>query len=271
MVLFDELGLAERSKKNPLKVLHSKLEYKEKRKGISFVGISNYSLDAAKINRALVLSVPDLDQRLDEIIETSNNIVESISEKLIKDPIFEILSNTYFYYKEELQFIKELVVYKKYKSEKAKMSATEKLTNTPPISTEKLTNITPLSTEMQTNNTLLSMENPTNINTQESLVSANIDIEDNTKKNESNKDMSESESEILTQNDQMQKKQLNSKTKENETSPNEEREKRQFESIKKEKEFIALLKKEDKIKKDFHGNRDFYNLIKGIVLDLENF
>ena len=56
--------------------------YTGKEEGISFVGISNYSLDAAKINRALVLSVPDLDQKLDEIIETSNNIVDSISEKL---------------------------------------------------------------------------------------------------------------------------------------------------------------------------------------------
>jgi hypothetical protein len=73
------LGLAERYKKNSLKVLHSKLEYKEKRKVISFIGISNYLLNAAKINRALVLSVPDLDQKLDKIIEISNNIVESIS------------------------------------------------------------------------------------------------------------------------------------------------------------------------------------------------
>ena len=59
MILFDELGLAEHSKSNPLKVLHSKLEYSGKEEGVSFVGISNYSLDAAKVNRALILSVPD--------------------------------------------------------------------------------------------------------------------------------------------------------------------------------------------------------------------
>ena len=86
-----------------------------KREGVSFVGISNYALDAAKINRAMVLSVPDLDQRLDEIIQTSQNIVESISEKLKKEPIFKILSKTYFDYKDELQFIKELVVYKQFR------------------------------------------------------------------------------------------------------------------------------------------------------------
>ena len=64
MPLFDELDLAEQSKSNPLKVLHSKLEYAGKADNVSFVGISNYTLDAAKINRALVLSVPDLDQKL---------------------------------------------------------------------------------------------------------------------------------------------------------------------------------------------------------------
>jgi len=48
MILFDELGLADRSKTNPLKVLHSKLEYEGKKEGTCFIGISNYSLDAAK-------------------------------------------------------------------------------------------------------------------------------------------------------------------------------------------------------------------------------
>ena len=102
MVLFYELWLAERSKKNPLKLLHCKLEYSGKQECISFIGISNYSLDTAKINRALVLSVPDLDKKLDEIISTSQNIVESINEKLIKDQVFSILSKTYFDYKQEL-------------------------------------------------------------------------------------------------------------------------------------------------------------------------
>ena len=85
---------------------------------MSFVGISKYSLDEAKVNRVMVLSVPDLDQRLDEIIKTFNSIVESISEKLTKDPIFALLSRAYFDYKNELQFIKELIVFKKYKNNK---------------------------------------------------------------------------------------------------------------------------------------------------------
>ena len=51
MILFEELVLAERSESNPLKVLHEKLEFRCKKERVSFVGISNYFLDAAKINR----------------------------------------------------------------------------------------------------------------------------------------------------------------------------------------------------------------------------
>ena len=120
MILFDELGLAEHSKSNPLKVLHSKLEYSGKEEGVSFVGISNYSLDAAKVNRALILSVADLDQKVDELMQTSKNIVESISIKLKNDKIFEILSRTYFDYKNLLQIFKELIVYKKFVSAQKK-------------------------------------------------------------------------------------------------------------------------------------------------------
>ena len=91
MILFYELGLAERSDSNPLKLLHEKLEYTGQKRGVSFVGISNYSLDAAKINRALVLSVPDLDGRLDDLNDTAKNIVGSISEKVKDDEIFKII------------------------------------------------------------------------------------------------------------------------------------------------------------------------------------
>ena len=84
------------------------------------MGISNYSLDAAKVNRALILSVPDLDQKVDELMQTSKNIVESISIKLKNDKIFEILSRTYFDYKNLLQIFKELIVYKKFVSAQKK-------------------------------------------------------------------------------------------------------------------------------------------------------
>lgn len=58
--VFDEIGLAEISKHNPLKVLHSLLEVENR--DIAFVGISNWRLDASKMNRALYLARPDPDQ-----------------------------------------------------------------------------------------------------------------------------------------------------------------------------------------------------------------
>ena len=116
MILFDELGLAEKSETNPLKVLHSKLEYGGKKIGVSFVGISNYSLDAAKINRALVLSVPNLEDRVDQLKSTVQSIVESISDDLYKNqkPIFDILSMAYYNYKNTLIFIKQLTAFKQF-------------------------------------------------------------------------------------------------------------------------------------------------------------
>ena len=60
VVLLDEVGLAEISRFNPLKVLHSLLEppgrgYPD----VAVVGISNWALDAAKMNRVIYLSRTD--------------------------------------------------------------------------------------------------------------------------------------------------------------------------------------------------------------------
>ena len=114
MILFDELGLAEQSESNPLKVLHSKLEYSGNKDGVSFIRISNYSLDAAKVNRAMNLSVPNLEDKIDQLNSTTFSIVESISEELKDNKIFKILSRSYFNYKEKLKFIKKLITLKQY-------------------------------------------------------------------------------------------------------------------------------------------------------------
>ena len=127
MVLFNHLELAERSSGNPFNVLNEKLEYTSKEEGVSFIGISNYSLDTAKINRALIFNAPDLDQIYDELIKTTVNIVESISDKLKKEPIFEIISKTYFEYKKILHIIKELIVYKRSAEVKNKQSKRKNL------------------------------------------------------------------------------------------------------------------------------------------------
>ena len=117
MVLFDELGLAEKSPTNPLKVLHSNLKYNGNKEGISFIGISNYALDPAKVNRAFYLSVPNLESLLDRLKDTAKSIVESISEELIEDnniKIFNIISQAYYLYKRYLIYIKEFMVLKQY-------------------------------------------------------------------------------------------------------------------------------------------------------------
>ncbi len=67
-----------------------------KQKGTCFIGISNYSLNAAKIYRALSLSVPNLEDRLDQLKSTAKSIIESISKDIYKDNlIFNILARTY--------------------------------------------------------------------------------------------------------------------------------------------------------------------------------
>ena len=257
LVLFDELGLAERSKSNPLKILHSKLEYTGQEEGLSFVGISNYSLDAAKINRALVSSVPDLDQKLGDLIETSHNIVESISDKLKNDLIFDIISYTYFNYKNELQIIKELVVYKQYiielkKEEKRKE---EEKQNKKIIKISEILN--------PTDNKLDKKELPRE--GQAGTIDENPDfkkLKDDLNK-KSNKPISEGKGQ-----DEEQTLISGSEEKINDLVKDNKIGKRHFSEIKGEKLYKTLLKKENKIKKDFHGNRDFYNLIRGIAKEL---
>ena len=145
MLLFDELGLAERSKYNPLKVLHKKLDdYFTEHKNINsntnddqivdFVGITNWNLDAAKLNRALSLSVPDLDEDIEDAQETASSIANSFNvnfaekknnnsnnantNEINKDNNIEIfgdlLPKVYYYYKKALKNLKKLTVKKQY-------------------------------------------------------------------------------------------------------------------------------------------------------------
>jgi len=173
MILFEQLELAEKLETNPLKLLNSKLD-DSINEGISFIGISNYNLDTAKINRALILSVQNLEERLDDLKEISKAILESISEDLIKNQkeVFDILTRAYYEYKSTLKFLKELTALKAFSK----------------------------------------------IN----------------KESEDPRDLRQ----------------------------------RDFKEIKTMKEYIKLFKNEEKIKIDFHGNRDFYNFIKDIAFEL---
>ncbi|KAJ4453638.1 putative E3 ubiquitin-protein ligase [Paratrimastix pyriformis] len=88
MVLLDEVGLAEVSRYNPLKVLHSLLEPNQSGQAdVAVVGISNWALDAAKMNRAIYLSRPEPD--VEDLHQTACSILSippkergSLSQKL---------------------------------------------------------------------------------------------------------------------------------------------------------------------------------------------
>ena len=106
LVYLDEMGIADESENNPLKVIHPELDYNEElenKEKISFVGISNWSLDASKMNRAINLIVEEPDK--DYIFNTGKEIAKSIinindnkMEKLIKP-----ISDTYYDYINEYQ------------------------------------------------------------------------------------------------------------------------------------------------------------------------
>ena len=103
MLFFDEMGLAEKSKNNPLKAIHSELEYDQNKYKIAIVGISNWKLDASKMNRALYLSVPDPDN--EDLIDTSTAIAQSVDSSLANNynELFIALANTYYHYKEKVK------------------------------------------------------------------------------------------------------------------------------------------------------------------------
>ena len=63
VVVFDQIGLAQKSPDNPLKVLHPYLEVDRQASAdsrlLGFIGISNSELDVSKMSRLLVLRRPD--------------------------------------------------------------------------------------------------------------------------------------------------------------------------------------------------------------------
>ncbi|CAG8434051.1 10722_t:CDS:10 [Ambispora gerdemannii] len=77
VVLLDEVGLAETSPFNPLKVLHSLLEpsYPNDGPTVSVIGISNWRLDNSKSSRALLVQRPKFDK--EDLLETSKRLLEN--------------------------------------------------------------------------------------------------------------------------------------------------------------------------------------------------
>ena len=105
VLYFHEMGLAEKVLKlfnNPLKVIHSELEYDDNNLKIAFVGISNWKLDASKMNRRIFLGVPPLEKKDLENTEKeiSSNLDKELSIKY-KD-LFSNLVKTYCKYRNEI-------------------------------------------------------------------------------------------------------------------------------------------------------------------------
>ncbi|XP_029293033.1 LOW QUALITY PROTEIN: E3 ubiquitin-protein ligase rnf213-alpha-like [Cottoperca gobio] len=81
VVVLDEIGLAEDSPKMPLKTLHPLLEEgciddePLPHKKVGFIGISNWALDPAKMNRGIFVSRGDPDEK--ELIESAKGICKS--------------------------------------------------------------------------------------------------------------------------------------------------------------------------------------------------
>ena len=97
LVFFDEMGLAERSSNNPLKIMHHLLE-KDEENSIPFLGISNWRLDASKINRTLSLTITDYS--IEDLQDTALSIAEALDSHLSEQykEFFHILARTYHKY-----------------------------------------------------------------------------------------------------------------------------------------------------------------------------
>jgi hypothetical protein len=94
VIVFDEIGLAELSPHNPLKVLHNELEIENCKYG--FVAISNWRLDASKMNRALYLACPD--PTVEDLQLTATTIHKSMNKNQyiqLNDDIMNGLAYSY--------------------------------------------------------------------------------------------------------------------------------------------------------------------------------
>ncbi|XP_034002602.1 E3 ubiquitin-protein ligase rnf213-alpha-like isoform X2 [Trematomus bernacchii] len=100
VVVLDEIGLAEDSPKMPLKTLHPLLEEgcvddePQPHKRVGFIGISNWALDPAKMNRGIFVSRGDPNQ--EELIKSAKGICSSEENVLKKiKHLFESFAKAY--------------------------------------------------------------------------------------------------------------------------------------------------------------------------------
>lgn len=104
VVVLDEIGLAEDSPKMPLKTLHPLLEYgciddesPDEFKKVGFIGISNWSLDPAKMNRGILVLRTSPETK--ELENTARDICSNVKEPVNTDITCLIPKLTQFYLK----------------------------------------------------------------------------------------------------------------------------------------------------------------------------
>jgi hypothetical protein len=94
VVVFDEIGLAELSPYNPLKILHPLLEKPDQ--DVGFFGLSNWTLDLSKMNRLIYLARPDMAK--EDLVEIFKISIANCSNEKAKNDIttyLNILAETY--------------------------------------------------------------------------------------------------------------------------------------------------------------------------------
>jgi len=106
LLVFDGLGLSEKSPTNCLKALHSKLEMSlnpKEQKQISFIGISNWRLDATKMNWIIFLAIPEF--TIPDIKITVESIANSYNDEIYNTFSSEYikLGDIYYNYKKSLE------------------------------------------------------------------------------------------------------------------------------------------------------------------------
>ena len=97
VVLLEEIGAAELSPHNPLKVLHSLLQSENMQ--IAFIGLSNWKLDASKMNRVVYLARPV--PELEDLVTTADSLV--VGGRLDNREIVQELAKTYVAFQKKME------------------------------------------------------------------------------------------------------------------------------------------------------------------------
>jgi len=95
LLFFDEMGLAERSPNNPLKAIHGELEYSQNDDKIAFIAISNWKIDASKMNRCNILS-KQINSDEEELIKTAKLIYKELYIDDNNSKLIEALTKSYY-------------------------------------------------------------------------------------------------------------------------------------------------------------------------------